>query len=362
MIKTLHIENYRSIKRLSLDLERLNIVFGPNGTGKSNIYKAIHLMHSAAQGAFSQDLAAEGGILKVFWAGHSRRDEKRRVTLAVETDRYEYELQFGFVEKVPYPSLFNLDPVIKEESIWLSDHQRRASAQLMRRKNQAVFLNNVHHEKVTHSGTLYENESVFGQLGEPHLYPEVSQMREAMRNWRFYHEFAVSKNSALREPQVGYRSPVLASDGANLAAAFQTIVEIGDEALLMAILDQAFPGCRFFCENPGGRFQLLMQRDGLTRPLEPAEFSDGTLRFLCLAVALLSPRPPAFIALNEPENSLHPQMLPALAKLIAEAARFSQIWLTSHSPELANLIEQHSRFTLYQLGMEEGETQVTRLS
>ena len=130
----------------------------------------------------------------------------------------------------------------------------------------------------------------------------------------------------------------------------------------MRILDQAFPGCRFFCENPGGRFQLLMQRDGLTRPLEPAEFSDGTLRFLCLAVALLSPRPPAFIALNEPENSLHPQMLPALAKLIAEASRYSQIWLTSHSPELAKLIEQHAPFTLYQLAMEEGETQVTRLS
>jgi predicted ATPase len=62
-------------------------------------------------------------------------------------------------------------------------------------------------------------------------------------------------------------------------------------------------------------------------------------------VALLSPRPPAFIALNEPENSLHPQMLPALASLIAEASRYSQIWLTSHSPELAKLIEKHRSFS-----------------
>ncbi|MGS3092667.1 AAA family ATPase, partial [Escherichia coli] len=85
----------------------------------------------------------------------------------VETETYEYELQVGFVEKLPYPSQFQLDPVIKEESIWLSGQYRRPSSQLMRRKNQAVFLNNVHHEKVTHSGTLYENESVFGQLGEP---------------------------------------------------------------------------------------------------------------------------------------------------------------------------------------------------
>jgi predicted ATPase len=96
--------------------------------------------------------------------------------------------------------------VIKEESIWLSGQHRRPSSQLMKRKNQAVFLNNVHHEKVTHSGTLYENESVFGQLGEPHLYPEVSQMRESLRNWRFYHEFSVSSGSAIRAPQVGFRS------------------------------------------------------------------------------------------------------------------------------------------------------------
>ena len=209
MINTLHIENYRSIRQLSLELEQLNIVFGPNGTGKSNIYKAIHLMHSAAQ--------------------------------------------------------------------------------------------------------------------------------------------------------VGFRSPVLASEGANLAAAFQTIVEIGDELLLMRILDQAFPGCVFYSDNSGGRFRMMMQRDGLGRPLEPAEFSDGTLRFLCLAVALLSPRPPAFIALNEPENSLHPQMLPALASLIAEASRYSQIWLTSHSPELATLIEKHRSFSLYQLSMVEGETRMERL-
>lgn len=99
---------------------------------------------------------------------------------------------------------------------------------------------------------------------------------------------------------------------------------------------------------------MMMQREGLSRPLEPAEFSDGTLRFLCLAVALLSPRPPAFIALNEPENSLHPQMLPALASLIAEASRYSQIWLTSHSPELATLIEKQRSFSLYQLSMVEG--------
>lgn len=79
---------------------------------------------------------------------------------------------------------------------------------------------------MTHSGTLYENESVFGQLGEPHLYPEVSQMRESLRNWRFYHEFSVSSGSAIRAPQVGFRSPVLASDGANPPPRFRPLSKL----------------------------------------------------------------------------------------------------------------------------------------
>lgn len=274
MIKSLHIQNYRSIRDMSLELEALNIVFGPNGTGKSNIYKAIHLMHSAAQGQFSQALANEDGILKVFWAGKTRSDQLRRMNLAVETDTYEYELQVGFVEQLPYPSQFQLDPVIKEESIWLTGQRRRPSSQLMKRRNQAVFLNNVHHEKVTHSGTLYENESVFGQLGEPHLYPEVSQMRESLRNWRFYHEFSVSSGSAMRAPQVGFRSPVLASDGANLAAAFQTIVEIGDEMLLMRILDQALPRLRVLQRQ----HRRPLSHDDAARGAEQAARTGGVFR------------------------------------------------------------------------------------
>ncbi|WP_374058133.1 AAA family ATPase [Candidatus Pantoea persica] len=84
-----------------------------------------------------------------------------------------------------------------------------------------------------------------------------------------------------------------------------------------------------------GRFQMQMSRRGVLRPLDSAEFSDGTLRFLCLVVALLSPRPPQFMALNEPEKSLHADLLPALLHLIAEASQFCQLWITSHSPHLA---------------------------
>ena len=66
----------------------------------------------------------------------------------------------------------------------------------------------------------------------------------------------------------------------------------------------------------GGRFELQMRQHGLLRPLGTAELSDGTLRYLLLVAALLSPRPPELMVLNEPETSLHPDLLAPLGRLI----------------------------------------------
>lgn len=361
MIEMFSVKNYRSVKNIDLHLGSLNIVFGPNGSGKSNLYNSLRLINAAANGNLSSALASEGGIQKAMWAGDNNLSEPKRIKLSIDTNEFSYDIEIGYPIKLPYPTFFKLDPIIKEENLWLPGFTKRPSSSLMKRKNQTVFLTDVNSNSVSYPSTLYENESVFGQMGEPHLYPEISKAREFIKNWRFYHEFNISNSSPLRFPQVGYRSPVLSSDGLNLAAAFQTINEIGDEMLLRQVLRTAFPKCSFDIVITNGRFQIQMYRDGLKRPLEATEMSDGTLRFLCLAVALLSPRPPAFIVLNEPENSLHRDMLPALATLIAEASRYSQIILTSHSPELSDLIKGHRDFNLFELNIAHGETHVTQI-
>ena len=363
MINRIRINNFRSVREIELELGPLNIVFGPNGCGKSNIYKAIHLLTASADGQFSSYISEEGGLENIMWSGKQAPTDRypHRLQISCLTDEFDYELQVGFPEKLPYATHFMLDPIVKEENIWLSGFNRRPSSRVLQRKNQAAFLVDVNGEKSTFTDAIYENESIFGQLGEPHRFPEVSRVRETMRRWRFYHEFAIGRLSPLRQPAVGYRSPVLDSDGGNLAAAFQTIVEIGAEALLYEILAEAFPDCTFFCENENSRFVMKMRRNGIHRPLLAAEMSDGTLRFLCLAVALLSPRPPAFLAINEPENSLHRQMFPALARLIVEASRYSQIWLTSHSAELAGLISAMAESRSYELENSGGQTRIRAL-
>jgi predicted ATPase len=87
------------------------------------------------------------------------------------------------------------------------------------------------------------------------------------------------------------------------------------------------------------RVGVALQMPGIHRPLEAREMSDGTLRFLCLAGALLTPRPPELLAVNEPETSLHGRLLPALARLVVRAAGTAQVLVTTHSRTLAGEIE-----------------------
>jgi predicted ATPase len=103
-----------------------------------------------------------------------------------------------------------------------------------------------------------------------------------------------------------------------------------------------------------------MRQHGLLRPLKAVELSDGTLRYLLWIAALLSPRPPALLVLNEPETSLHPDLLPALGRLIAHAARHAQVFVVSHAPRLIATLEDENCETLT-LVKDFGETSVATI-
>jgi predicted ATPase len=99
-----------------------------------------------------------------------------------------------------------------------------------------------------------------------------------------------------------------------------------------------------------------MRQHGLLRPLKAAELSDGTLRYLLWIAALLTPRPPRLLVLNEPETSLHPELLPALGRLIGRAAEHSQILVVSHAPRLVASLEDRPSCNSVMLEKNMGET------
>ncbi len=177
-----------------------------------------------------------------------------------------------------------------------------------------------------------------------------------MRDWRFYDHFNTDRDAPSRKPQIGTYTPVLASDGFDLAAAVQTIREIGDAAELDAAIADAFPGCAVDITNSDGYFELLMKQRGLLRSLKAAELSDGTLRYLLLIAALLSPRPPALMVLNEPETSLHQDLLPPLGRLIAQASKQSQIIVVTHASSLIADLEAAADIRRITLEKHLGET------
>lgn len=216
---------------------------------------------------------------------------------------------------------------------------KRPSNTLLERQVGSAWITNQEGKRVTYPVSLSQSESVLSQLQEPHLYPELSSLSNEIKKWRFYHNFRTDPESPIRIPQIGVRTDILSNDGHDLAAALQTIIEIGNNQLLHEVIDRAFPGSKLLINiDDKTRFEIGLQMPGVLRPLEARELSDGTLRYLCLIAALLSPRPATLLALNEPEMSLHPELMQPLAELITLASRYSQIWVTTHSQELAVMI------------------------
>lgn len=193
-------------------------------------------------------------------------------------------------------------------------------------------------------------------VADPQRAPEMLAVREALRGWRFYDHFRTDADSQARSAQIGTFTPVLHHDGSNLAAALQTIIEIRSDDALATTLEDAFPGSRLSVEVEQGRFELRLQQHGLLRSLSAAELSDGTLRYLLLAAALLTPRKPELMVLNEPETSLHPELLPPLARLIVAAAKQTQIIVVSHAQLLIDELGASSLCARLNLLKSSGET------
>ena len=182
-------------------------------------------------------------------------------------------------------------------------------------------------------------DSMIAHCADPRQTPEMLLLREEIRGWRFYDHFRTDAASPARLPQIGTHTPVLAHDGRDIAAALETIRMIGDTEALAAAIDDAFPGSDLSVRVTDGWFSVDMRQHGLLRPLSAGELSDGTLRYLLWIAALLTPRPPQLLVLNEPETSLHPDLLPALARLIVQAAKRSQVIVVSHAAGLIDALQ-----------------------
>ncbi len=371
MLQVLAIENYRSLRSVVVPLGSLNVIKGVNASGKSNLYKALRLLVETAAGGVVSALAREGGLNSTFWAGPDKisRDMRAgRAPVQGTTRKDPVRLKLGFSGAdfgycitmglpAPSKSAFALDPEIKRECIW-SGPVCKPERVLVDRSGPAVKVRTEKGWQTIAQG-LGLFESIFVQIADPNNAPEVLLLRETIRSWRFYDQLRTDVEAPGRIPRLGTRTPVLGHDGGDLAAAIQTIIEMGDPAAVSEALDAAFPGSTLSVEvGQDRRFAIEFRQDGLLRPLSGAELSDGTFRYLLWLAALLTPRPPSMMVLNEPETSLHPDLLPALAGLIRKASESTQVWVVTHSPVLTSGLMEEPGAHLIELEKHLGQTQI----
>ncbi|CEG57803.1 AAA family ATPase [Legionella fallonii] len=371
MISTLSINNYRSILDLKVPLSRLNVITGPNGSGKSNIYRALRLLSQTASGGVIKALAQEGGLSSTYWAGPETlsksmlqgdaeivggtRKKVVRMQLGFSTPELSYSISLGLPK--PSRSTFSLDPEIKRECIWAGPCFRPSSL-IVDRVGPIVKVRPSRAWQVV-DNQLNIFDSLFSQIGNIKETPEISYIRETIRNWRFYDHFRTDREAPARKTQIGTQTPILSNEGDDLAAALQTIREIGDHEALDQTISDAFPGTKLvITSHDGGYLSVGLSQQGLLRPLTCTEFSDGTLRYLLLAAALLTPRPPKLMILNEPETSLHPDLIPALAKLILHASEKTQIWVVSHALPLIDILRKEWSCNVIELEKKLGQTKI----
>ena len=338
MYRTLAVAGYRSLRDLSIRIGRVTVVTGANGSGKSSLYRSLRLLAGCALGDAVGSLAREGGLCSVLWAGPESLAGARRghavegtrragpvsLRLGIGADALSYLIDLG----LPTPdstTAFGRDPEIKREAAWAGPVMRPGTMLARRRRAVVEVRDEGPWEELPYR--LPTHASMLADV------PELRPLRDDLAAWRFYDALRTDHDAPSRQPRVGTRTWALASDGSDVAAALQTIVERGKEPLPESIAD-AFPGSRMAVEVRDGVFELTLQQPGMLRPLRAAELSDGTLRYLMWLAALLAPVRPPLMAVNEPENSLHPSLIAPLARLIARASSDTQIVVVTHSQAL----------------------------
>lgn len=379
-LTSVHIQGFRSIRKIRLPLRRLTVLLGANGVGKTNLYRSLELLHAAAKGTLPAEIAREGGLTSVFWAGGKnlspdggfdpkyrtdgyRRGEANRLILeagleglGTENDLdLTYRIELGFPP--PVTAAFPLEVQVKKESLTLRSGGRVRA--LLDRGGAAASVRDNDGNRA--SVDFLPSETA---LSRPSGVAALDAVGVELANWRFYHSFRTDPESPVRRPAPALTAPMLASDAGNLAAVFATLRYVREETVdLDEAIDRAFPGAQLVVPPPGdfATFALTFPETP-KRPFAAHELSDGTLQFLALAGALLAYRLPPFIALNEPETSLHPGLIPALAHLIARAAERTQIWVVTHSRELADAISDQTGALPLEVIRKDGATWVEGLS
>lgn len=354
-IEYLKVQNFRALREVEFkDLTPLTVLLGPNGSGKSTVFDVF---------AF---------LAECFELGLRRAWDKRGRAKELRTRGSEgpVSIEIKYREPPNYPLITyhlavderNGAPVVVEE--WLrwkrgshgqpfrfldyhEGHGRAVSGDLPDEQDRRV-------EVPLKSADLLAVNAL-GQFAE---HPRVAALREFITGW---HVSYLSAESARGQPEAGPQER-LTKSGDNIANVIQYLGERHPAQLdeIFKVLRRRVPRIeRVLAETmPDGRLLLQIKDAPFSHPVLAKFASDGTLKMLAYLMLLYDPTPPPFIGIEEPENFLHPRLLPELAEECRAASERTQLLVTTHSPFFLNALRPAEVRVLWR--DEHGYTQTQR--
>jgi len=360
MISKITLENFFSFKHLTTIAlnSDINILVGINGSGKSNFLKAIHLLAESIAG---------NGFETVFlkeWSGfHSvinfNQQEKDAIKLSFEFDK---KVINNVMQKGGYP--FPNNPIYEISIVQAGTTSYYLTEKLysqpikpdekdfiyMEMNNAQGFISTQESGKVVYQKYPQEQshisfkatELVLRQISDPDRFYPLFTLKRALEELLIYSYFDTSINSSIRQPANYGTETQLLSNGKNMMTILNHIKNnhpLNYDKIEKAIrkINPYFKDINFAIL--GAKLYLVLREEYLARSVSIEHISDGTLHYLLLLSVLFNPECGYLVCMDEPETSLHPDMINSIAEAIKQASNSTQLIIATHSPLLLNAFD-----------------------
>ncbi len=365
LFRTIRLDNILSYGSWDgeFQLEPLNVLIGPNASGKSNLIEVISLLAAAPGGDLQAPIREGGGVIEWLWKGATRLGTAMiDVTVEFPDNRpLRYRLRFTETAsrfELVGEAIGNDRPKKKNEDPFPFYRNQGGRARLSvlspdeSRSNQPLTQEE-----------LSQEQSILSQRRDPNTYPELTYLAHAFERIRFYRDCNFGRSSPPRLPQqADMRQDIVLEDASNIGLVLNSL--LNQPPVKRQIMDRlrAFHQSieDILCVFHSNTVQIFFHEEGLHHSIPATRLSDGSLRYLCLLVLLCDPNPPPVVCIEEPEIGLHPDVIPELAGLLVEASSRCQIFVTTHSDILIDALTDTPEAVIV-CEKSEGATKLRRL-
>jgi predicted ATPase len=346
LIRSIRLENLLSYgpNSRALPLEPLNVLIGPNASGKSNLIEALSLL-AAAPSDLQVPIREGGGVGDWLWKGSgSRVTASLDVTLDYPQGPMPLRYRLAFTETA---SRFDLRDEAIENEESTGGHDKPYFYYAYQGGHPALNVkadtdeNGGRAERRLQREEVSSDQSILSQRRGADSYPELTYVAGRFERMKFYREWNLGRYTSPRVPQkTDLPQDSLLEDASNLGLVLNDLQNRPD------VKRQILERLRAFYDSvtdvlttiQGGTVQIFFHEKELKHPVPATRLSDGTLRYLCLLAILCHPEPPPVVCIEEPELGLHPDVIPEVAKMLLEASARTQLFVTTHSDILVDAL------------------------